>query len=129
MTTHRSLNKLEFRAHMSIHNKLEVSDGQIRDSNHTRDRFGKSHKISDSDIRTRVRRVKKALVFLPVALLAGPFAQAAHPNTDVQVQSGPIDELVDKKINPPEERFAFYRDDEKSLEINEDGEPNMNVRF
>ena len=129
MTTHRSLNKLEFKAHMSIHNKVEVSDGQTRDSNHTRDRFGKSHKISDSNLRMRVRRVQKALALLPVALFAGPFAQAAHPNTDVQVESGPIDELVDKKIDPPEERFAFYRDDEKSLEINEDGDPNMNVRF
>ena len=129
MTTHRSLNKLEFKAHMSIHNKVEVSDGQARDCNHTRDRFGKSHKVSELDIRTRVRRVKQALVLLPVALLAGPFAYAAHPNTDVQVESGPIDELVDKKMCPPEERFAFYRDNEKSLEINEDGDPNMNVRF
>ena len=47
MTTHRSLNKLERRAHMSIHNKVEVFDVQeLRQTGFTSDRFGKKHGIS-----------------------------------------------------------------------------------
>ena len=49
MTTHRSLNKLERRAHMSIHNKVEVFEVQeLRQTGFTRDRFGKKHGISKS---------------------------------------------------------------------------------
>ena len=129
MTTHRSLNKLEFKAHMSIHNKVEVSDSQMQDSNRTRDRFGKSHSVSEAGLRPRRRLAKKVFSFLALILLTDSFALAAHRSTDVQVESGSVDELIDKKINPPKERFAFYRDSEKSLEINEDGDPNMNLRF
>ena len=47
MTTHRSLNKLERRAHMSIHNKVEVPEaGEPRQTSYARDRFGKKHGIS-----------------------------------------------------------------------------------
>ena len=129
MTTHRSLNKLEFKAHMSIHNKVEVSDGAAQDSNRTRDRFGKSHPVSEAQIRPHRRVAKKILPLLAFVLLNDSLALAAHRNTDVQVESGPIDELVDKKMDPPEEKFAFYRDDDKSLELNEDVDPNMNMRF
>lgn len=46
MSTHRSLNKLEFKAHMSIHNFVEVNDSEEpKDENSTRDRFGKKHRI------------------------------------------------------------------------------------
>lgn len=42
MTTHRSLNKLEFKAHMSIHNLVEVVPEKKPQTGHyTRDRFGK----------------------------------------------------------------------------------------
>ena len=129
MTTHRSLNKLEFKAHMSIHNKVEVTDGTAQDCSRTRDRFGKTHQVTETDIKPRKSRAKKALLLLPLILFTNSFALAANHNTDVQVESWPIDELVDAKIDPPEERFAFYRDNEKSLELNEDGDPNMNMRF
>lgn len=135
MTTHRSLNKLEFKAHMSIHNKVEVVDGETHDSNYTRDRFGKNHRISDSDGSSRIRRKKKtafALILLPVAglLVSVDSVYAGSRSTDVKVESQGLDQaFMDQKLNPPEERFAFYRDNEKSVDINEDGDPNMNFRF
>ncbi len=61
MATNRSLNKLEFKAHMSIHNKVAVPDGETHESNYTRDRFGRNHRISNEDGTPRVRRIKKNL--------------------------------------------------------------------
>lgn len=46
MATHRSLNKLERKAHMSIHNHLDVVEEPVLVSSYTRDRFGKKHDIS-----------------------------------------------------------------------------------
>ena len=62
VTTHRSLNKLEFKAHMSIHNKVEVSEGETHEASHTRDRFGKKHRISEADGHSRIHRRKKAIL-------------------------------------------------------------------
>ena len=45
MTTTRSRNKMERRAHMNIHDTIEVVESDIKEPN-TRDRFGKSHRIS-----------------------------------------------------------------------------------
>ena len=118
MATHRSLNKLEFKAHMSIHNKTEVPEGETHDSNYTRDRLGKSHRLSDADGKSRLWRGKKALALVAAltgALAFAPAAFAGHRNTDVQVESDP--------------KFAFYRDDQTIVDLNEDGDPNMRMRF
>lgn len=47
MTTHRSRNKLERKAHMNMHDTIEVVDVPAEpDTAHfTRDRFGKKHDI------------------------------------------------------------------------------------
>lgn len=45
MVTRRSLNKLERKAHMSIHHTKEVKEEEEQLSSFTRDRFGKKHKI------------------------------------------------------------------------------------
>jgi len=45
MVTRRSLNKLERKAHMSIHHTKEVKDGDESLSSFTKDRFGKKHKV------------------------------------------------------------------------------------
>jgi hypothetical protein len=47
MVTHRGRNKLERKAHMNIHDTIEVVDGAPlpKGVNYTRDRFGKKHEI------------------------------------------------------------------------------------
>ncbi len=46
MTTHRSLNKLEKRAHLSLHAMVDVTGDELPDSGgFTRDRFGKRHPL------------------------------------------------------------------------------------
>ena len=47
MSAKRSLNKLEFKAHMNIHNTMPVADIQEVESalSYTRDRFGKKQEV------------------------------------------------------------------------------------
>ena len=131
MTTHRSLNKLEFKAHMSIHNKVEVSEAQIQGSHTTRDRFGKKQSVTPAREKRR-RSAKKILIIaivLASALTGVVSVQAGSRNTDVRIESAPLDVLLDRQINVPEDRFAIPLDDSKELGLNENGDPNLNVRF
>jgi len=48
MTTRRSLSKLERRAHMSIHNTVEVKEELEPVTAYTRDRFGKKQSVKTS---------------------------------------------------------------------------------
>ncbi len=45
MTMHRSLNKLERKAHMSIHNFAEWTESEEPVAGYSQDRFGKKHKV------------------------------------------------------------------------------------
>ena len=49
MVTHRSRNKLERKAHMNIHDTMDVSLDEVRrasrSSSYTKDRFGKKHAL------------------------------------------------------------------------------------
>ena len=145
MITHRSLNKLEFKAHMSIHNKVAVPEEETHGSSYTRDRFGKNHRISNEDGSSRLpvrqtgtpRRVKKKLLvlaLLPVAPLlwgSAPVAAQAARSTNVHVESATLDEsTLNAKLNvPQDEKAVFYNDGSTSVGFNENGDPNMSLRF
>lgn len=49
MVTHRSLNKLERKAHMNIHNTVEVTGNETDAKSFTRDRFGKRQVVQRKD--------------------------------------------------------------------------------
>ncbi len=51
MATRRSLNKLERKAHMNIHNTVEVTDDKVDAKSFTRDRFGKKQAVQKNDDR------------------------------------------------------------------------------
>ena len=154
MPTHRSLNKLEFKAHMSIHNLVDVPEDETHGSNSTRDRFGKKHHLSNEDGSPRLpagragvdaRRVNRKLTVLAVAALLGPFVgvfaraeesslpparPVGHSNTDIRVETKGLDAnswLNQKK--PAEEKFGIPIDESAAVEINENGDPNLNMRF
>ena len=137
MSTHRSLNKLEFKAHMSIHNKVSVPDEETHESNYTRDRFGKQHRISDPNGSSRLRRNKKklaVLVLLPAAQLLwsfGPAAAQPGRHTNIQVESSALDDrMLDDRLNAPrEDTPVFYKEGSTSVGFNEDGDPNMSMKF
>ena len=148
MTTHRSLNKLEFKAHMSIHNIKEVAEAETHEAgNRTRDRFGKTHALSNEDGTSRLPRRQagvglrsRRLKVLILAVLLGPFCQtgvfAEEPppprrNTDVQVGSENIDPntWLDQRVNKSEDNFGIPIDESTAIGINDNGDPNVGMKF
>ena len=151
MATNRSLNKLEFKAHMSIHNIKEVSEGESHEArNRTRDRFGKSHVLSNEDGSSRVQVRKSRRIALVAAGLAGSlfagFAWAeeadllAAPDhatvsgkrsTDIQVGTEGLDanSWLNQKYNQSEDKFGIPLSDSTTVGFNEDGDPNVGTRF
>lgn len=130
MTTHRSLNKLEYKAHMSIHNTAEVAsaENEMHESAFTRDRLGRRHKLFEGDGTSRI--FKPAALSALFLFLAAGVCFAVPEN--IQVTS---DEVDSKDFNERlgmherEERFAFYRDGDSSVGINDNGDPNVAMRF
>ena len=138
------MNKMEFKAHMSIHDVVDVKDQESQGSNFTRDRFGKNHRLQNEDGSSRIQRsrrkgghpvIKKALVWalaLSSVVSARAFAESSSPgrNTDIQVESTDFNDLLsDNKMDPPREKFGLPIDDYTYVELNEDGDPNLNLRF
>ena len=145
MATHRSLNKLEFKAHMSIHNIKEVTETEVHEArNGTRDRFGKTHALSNEDGSTRlpVRQAGLSLrsKILVLAMLFGPIFQTgvfaeeagvARRNTDIQVASEGLDanSWLDKKLNKPEDDFSIPLSESTAIGFNDDGDPIIGMRY
>ncbi len=151
MATNRSLNKLEFKAHMSIHNIKEVSEGETHEArNRTRDRFGKSHALSNEDGTSRVQIRKSRLKVLALAglfgslfagtvqaeeadLLAAPdhATVSGKRSTDIQVGTEGLDanSWLNQKFNQPEDKFGIPLSDSTTVGFNEDGDPNVGTRF
>ena len=133
MATHRSLNKLEFRAHMSIHNMTDVFVEEERGSYWTRDRFGKNHGILEEDGKSRLWRPRTLMAMAMIAgsiFFVAPSAWATHSSTDMKVESDGFDEhVLDEKLNPPDENLTFYKKDDTSVALDDDAVPNMSTRF
>ncbi len=120
MTTHRSLNKLEFKAHMSIHNTVDVPEKEsVDDTNHTRDRFGRKHKISVKD--------RAAVALVSICFLVVSPVLAATGGTNITVESEPLS-LNDRPAEK-EKPLSFYRDGDTEIGINENGDPNLSMRY
>ena len=136
MSTNRSLNKLEFKAHMSIHNKVAVPDEETHESNYTRDRFQKKHRISDDEGSSRIRRIKKSLAVLALLPAAQLFmcsvALMAKPNTDIRVDSSELGGTdLDSRlhVNSDEDKFGIHVNESTAVGFNEDGDPNLSMRY
>lgn len=140
MTTKRSLNKLERKAHMNIHNTMEVVEGEMHpDACYTRDRFGKKQEINKDSRPFRLRPNKvsaAALLLLSITALTAwadaapaPEPEPKKRNTDIQIESSHEDLSFLNQENKKKERFRFYSDQKASIDINEDGDPNLNMRF
>lgn len=131
MSTHRSLNKLEFKAHMSIHNFVEVPDGELHESaDFTRDRLGKKHLLKDESGQPRVGNLRKkaATAVLALIFLGAVPAYAKGPNT--QVSSGdPEVRSASEWMNDSDPKLNFYESDSTKVGFNDDGDPNVSTRF
>ena len=134
MTTHRSLNKLERKAHMSLHNTVEVTEETVREAGNTRDRFGKKHEVPQTKRRTKPAFLCQTIAALFLGLVcAGPvclFADESvggHKSVNVTVDSSEQPLSVDKKTDP--EQKPLYEDSSTGVSLNGDTGPNMNMRF
>jgi len=136
MTTHRSLNKLERRAYMSIHNMAEVPEAEKpRETSTTRDRFGKIHGIPKI-ARTRRpnmlgRSIVSALLFFllsPTSFLPSSFAGEVHKGPNVTVDSRDLEPFgtVQKKDS---DKVVFYEDEKVVFGINDDAEAGVGMPF
>ena len=53
-----------------------------------------------------------------------------HKSTNVTVESSQLEPFsINEKTEPKEKRAVFYSDQNSSVDINENGEPNLNMRF
>ena len=143
MATHRSLNKLEFKAHMSIHDFTEVREEEAHESTaFTRDRLGKKHLLSDENGQPRVANLRKrpAILALALLLLAAPALYADAIDTEagyvkkkgpnVQVSSGDAEvRSVSSWMNGNDPKPTFYQSGDTAVGFNNDGDPNVSTRF
>ena len=140
MVTHRSLNKLERKAHTNIHNTVEVTGNEIDARCFTRDRFGKRQALQKNDDQKNNVFVKRyfAAVFLMGLCFATPLAEAgeaaghsfSHKSTNVIVSSSDLEPFsLNEKTESKEKRLSFYSDDKANIDINENGDPNLNMHF
>ena len=141
MATHRSLNKLEFKAHMSIHNFVEVPEQEGHESTaFTHDRLGKKHLLVDENGDSRIGSLrKKALILALVFLLvpAGAFAAGITSESgfvkkkgpNAQVSSGDAEvHSVSNWMNQDDPKPGF-QSGSTSVGFNDDGDPNVSTRF
>ena len=126
MVTRRSLNKLERKAHMSIHNTVEVVEEEVSEVSNTRDRFGKKHKIVRGQF-LKVELLVFAFVLFNFQALT-PLCFAKGPNVQINSDDlGPIS--LNEKSEPKEEKPVLYADDSVVVGFNDDSEPNVGMRF
>lgn len=140
MSAHRSLNKLERKAHMNIHNTVEVTGNEMDAKCFTRDRFGKRQALQKNDGQKNNMFMKRVLaaVFLMGLCFATPLAVAgetvgrslSHKSTNVIISSSDLEPFsLNKKTESEEKRPTFYSDDKANIDINENGDPNLNMHF
>ena len=137
MTTHRSLNKLEYRAHMNIHEIKEVGENETHEADYTRDRFGKKHFLADKHGNRRIQAFRKILTVLVLVqcffFFFGVLAdtdpapvQKLHLN--VPVESEDFGSIFNKPVKR-KRKFEIPLNESTALGINSDGDPTVNRSF
>ena len=68
--------------------------------------------------------------FFNAASKAAEPSASSRKSTNVTVDSSKLEPLsIDEKTQPKNKRPTFYADQNSSVDINENGEPNLNMRF
>ena len=73
-------------------------------------------------------KLRSVLVIAACLLTA---ASSAHARgTDIKVDSAELDSFsIDDRLKVKDEKLRFYKDENVSVDVNDDGAPNMNMRF
>lgn len=130
---------------MNIHNTMEVRENEV--SKHaqrfTKDRLGKQHEVDKKQKGFAEPWILKFILFAPIIALAfflilatrlhaaeEPKAASKGPNT--QYTSDELEKRsLDERLNDEqkEERFSAAISDSASLGFDDDGNPNVGMRF
>ena len=83
-----------------------------------------------------VRSVGFLFCAFALVCLASAQSEAAEPspsphkNIHVTVESSQLSPFsINEKTEPKEKRLVFYSDQNSSVDVNDNGEPNVNMRF
>lgn len=117
---------------------VDVPEGESHETNYTRDRFGRTHRLTNEDgtPRIRTKRINVALILLVLASMGCPSALAedglkkrpSGPN--VQVTSEEIGSAWDRLPDrDQEEEFSLMKNGDTSLGFNANGDPSLSTRF
>ncbi len=123
---------------MSIHNMVDVPEGESHETNYTRDRFGRTHRLTNQDGTPRIgtKRSVAVLIFLFLVSIAGPFAHAEDDRRNRQL--GPNVQMTSEEIGSAwdrlsdrekEDEFSLLKNGDTSLGFNENGDPSLSTRF
>jgi hypothetical protein len=94
--------------------------------------------LQDEDGTSRIRRSRRKINILAwTAVLNSILCNHAlavetlpKRNTDIKVESSDFDgALLDQKLSSPKEKFGVVVDESTDIGINEDGDPNLSMRF
>lgn len=89
--------------------------------------------MSQTTYRKYFHVILLAGILTTASLIAAGGAAAAsvsHKSTNVTVASSDLEPFsLDEKTEPKEKGIVFYSDQNSSVDINENGEPNLNMRF
>ena len=68
--------------------------------------------------------------FLSACGEAAELSASPHKSTHVTVESSELQPFsINDKTEPKDKRTVFYSDQNSSVDVNENGEPNLNMRF
>ncbi len=123
---------------MSIHNMVDVPEGESHETNYTRDRFGRTHRLTNEDgtPRIRTKRSSAALILLVLVFMG---CSVAHADDDRKTRpSGPNAQITSEEIGSAwdrlpdrdeEDEFSLMKNGDTSLGFNENGDPSLSTRF
>ena len=74
--------------------------------------------------------VALCLIISPIARAETSALSLSRKNTNIAVSSSDLEPFsINEKSGIREEQTVFYSDDKVNMDINEDSEPNLNLRF
>ena len=115
---------------MSLHNTVEVLDDAGKGAQtqpYTRDRFGKKHSVEN----VLNKKVLVSSLFLIFLTSAAGFAEGLR-NTNISVDSSEIGPIsINEKIKTKQDKGkqSLQLDENVALGFNDDGDPNVGMRF
>lgn len=114
---------------MSIHDKVAVPEGESHETNYTRDRFGRRHRLANEDGTPRIQYMRHLAVasFFLISVFFNGHVQAS-PNTTVS--SDEVQSFWGRGIErEQDDDFNFLKQGDTALGFNDNGDPSLSTRF